>query len=135
MGILVTVICVAAVQSLFGVGVLLFGTPILLLLGYQFVTILAVLLPVPLAINLLQAARHHADVDRAFYRQVLFLSVPAIIIFLFMATRVSLNIGSLVGLFLIVVACKTLSPQIRQGSSRWFNGKEPTSSSWARFTA
>lgn len=112
MDILVAIMCVAAVQSIFGVGVLLFGTPLLMLLGYEFVTILAVLLPVSLAINLVQVFRHHAHVDRAFYAKVLSLCVPCIMVFLFVVTRVPINIGVMVGLFLIVVAFKSLSPKV-----------------------
>lgn len=112
--VLAAVICVAAVQSLFGVGVLLFGTPILLLLGHDFVTILATLLPVSLAINLLQVARHHAHVDRSFYVRIVTLSVPCIMVFLFLVTRISINIGAVVGLFLIVVAFKSLSARVQR---------------------
>jgi len=112
MDILVAIMCVAAVQSIFGVGVLLFGTPILLLLGYEFVTTLVVLLPVSLAINFVQVLRHHAHIDRAFYAKVLSLCVPCIMVFLFIVTHVSINIGVIVGLFLIVVAFKSLSPKV-----------------------
>ena len=35
--ILLTVIGTSLIQSIFGVGVLLFGTPILLVLGYDFI--------------------------------------------------------------------------------------------------
>lgn len=114
MDILVAVMCVAAVQSIFGVGVLLFGTPILLLLGYDFITILLVLLPVSLAINAVQVARHHTHIDHAFYLKVLSLCIPCIMIFLFVVTRVPMNIGAVVGLFLIVVAVKSLSPRVHR---------------------
>lgn len=120
--ILITVACVAAVQSIFGVGVLLFGTPILLLLGYDFVTILAILLPISLAINVVQVARHHAHLDRSFYGKVLGLSVPCIIVFLLLVTQVRLNIGILVGIFLILVALQSLSPRVHRAIAlfvRW----------------
>ncbi|NKC11857.1 MAG: TSUP family transporter [Gammaproteobacteria bacterium] len=42
------------VQSLFGLGLLVFGTPSLLLLGYEFLDALAILVPASLAISLLQ---------------------------------------------------------------------------------
>ena len=44
--ILATVLLTATIQSLFGVGVLLFGTPILLLLGYGSLNTLSILLPI-----------------------------------------------------------------------------------------
>jgi uncharacterized protein len=44
----------AVVQSLFGVGLLVFGTPTLLLLGYPFPDTLAIVLPASLAVSVLQ---------------------------------------------------------------------------------
>jgi uncharacterized membrane protein YfcA len=49
--ILLIVVSTSVIQSVFGVGVLLFGTPLLLLLGYEFVDALGVLLPVSIAIS------------------------------------------------------------------------------------
>ena len=57
--ILLTVIVTSIIQSVFGVGVLLFGTPLLLLLGYDFIDALIVLLPIYIAINALQILKHH----------------------------------------------------------------------------
>ena len=45
-------------QSLFGVGLLLFGTPIFLLLGYNFESTLILILPVSITISLLQLLHH-----------------------------------------------------------------------------
>jgi len=41
------------IQSIVGVGILLFGTPILLLMGYDFDAVLAILVPISLAISIL----------------------------------------------------------------------------------
>ena len=46
--IFAVIIVLAVVQSLFGVGLLVFGTPTLLLLGYPYQDALAILLPAPL---------------------------------------------------------------------------------------
>lgn len=110
--ILAAVVVTATIQSLFGVGVLLFGTPILLVLGYEFITALAVLLPISLSVNLLQVSKHHAHIDRRFYWKVLTLSVPCIVVFLLLITRATLNIGPLIGIFLIIVALKSVSEPI-----------------------
>ncbi len=45
-------------QSLFGVGLLLFGTPIFLLLGNNFESTLILILPVSITISLLQLIYH-----------------------------------------------------------------------------
>ena len=55
------------VQSLFGVGLLVFGTPTLLLLGYPFDRTLSILLPASIAISLLQMMSG-PRVDSAFVR-------------------------------------------------------------------
>lgn len=104
--ILLTVIATAIIQSVFGVGVLLFGTPLLLLLGYQFINALEILLPISIAINLLQLIKHHGFIDRAFVTNVLKYSIPFVVVFLFIVTSVRINIGALVGVFLIFVALK-----------------------------
>lgn len=49
-------IACAIVQSIFGVGLLVFGTPSLLLMGYSFAEVLAILLPCSLVISALQVA-------------------------------------------------------------------------------
>jgi len=43
-----------AFQSIFGIGLLIFGTPIFLLIDYNFVETLNILLPVSITISLLQ---------------------------------------------------------------------------------
>ena len=48
-------------QSIFGIGLLVFGTPTLMILGYQYSDILSVLLPISCSISLIQIinARKH----------------------------------------------------------------------------
>ena len=106
--ILATILLTATIQSLFGVGVLLFGTPILLVLGYDFITTLITLLPISLTINLLQVTKDYRQIHLPFYRQILTLSIPSIILCLLLVTARKMNIGSVVGLFLIVAALKSL---------------------------
>lgn len=107
--ILLTVIATAVVQSIFGAGVLLFGTPILLLLGYDFVDALVILLPISLVINGLQIAKHHANINLGFYRHILWLSLPPIAVFLFIVTHARINIGLFIGVFLLFIALKDFS--------------------------
>jgi uncharacterized protein len=107
--ILFTVIAVSVIQSIFGVGVLLFGTPILLLLEYEFVEALGVLLPVSIAINTLQVLRHYEELDTAFYKNILIYSVPVVVIFLALVTSVKINVTPVIGVLLIFVALKSIS--------------------------
>lgn len=106
--ILATILLTATIQSLFGVGVLLFGTPILLILGYDFITALTILLPISLTINLLQVGKDSRHIHLPFYRQILTLSIPCVVLCLLLVTKLKMNIGSIVGLFLIVAALKSI---------------------------
>ena len=52
--ILTIIMLLSIVQSIFGIGILMFGTPILLLMGYDFTIALGFLLPASLSVSLLQ---------------------------------------------------------------------------------
>lgn len=108
--IIATIIVTATIQSLLGVGVLLFGTPILLVIGYEFLTALTVLLPISMTINAIQVSRHVRQVDGAFFRKILLFSLPGIVLCLLLVSRVKINIELVVGVFLIVVALKSVWP-------------------------
>ena len=54
---LIIIIC-SLFQSIFGVGLLLFGTPTLLLLGIPFIDVLSIVLPPSLSISILQVIRN-----------------------------------------------------------------------------
>lgn len=112
--ILITVAVTSAIQSVFGVGVLLFGTPVLLLLGYDFVESVTVLLPVSLLINLFQIAKDHRSIDRDFYKKVLVYTLPFIVIFLLVVTSLTIDIGLVVGAFLLFVAAKDYYHQVNK---------------------
>lgn len=112
--ILITVVATAIIQSIFGVGVLLFGTPILLLLGYDFINALSVLLPISLAVNALQIIKHYQYIDALFYRNVLIYTIPFVVLFLLFISTTTINISLLVGGFLIFVALKSYYPMLEQ---------------------
>lgn len=112
--ILLTVAATSIVQSVFGVGVLLFGTPLLLLLGYGFVDTLGVLLPVSIAISALQVLRHYHDIDTGFYKNVLVYSIPLVVLFLLAVTTAKINLSLVIGGLLILVALKSFSTAIER---------------------
>jgi hypothetical protein len=109
----VSVVVVAAVQSLFGVGVLLFGTPLLLILGHSFVEALLVLLPISVAINLLQITKHRAHVDVSFYKKVLIYTIPFIVLCLVFATNADVEMALPVGAF-VFVALERFFPVLKR---------------------
>ncbi|KAF3982326.1 MAG: hypothetical protein HFP81_01155 [Methylococcales symbiont of Hymedesmia sp. n. MRB-2018] len=112
--IILTVIATTVIQSVFGVGVLLFGTPILLLLGYDFFNVLSILLPISIAINSLQILKHYQFIDTTFYKNVLIYTIPFVVLFLFFVSMAKLNIDILIGVFLILVALKSYFPVLEQ---------------------
>ena len=74
------ILLASVIQSLFGVGVLLLGTPWMLLLGMTFPATLQLLLPISLTISLLQLSRGHKYVDRVLLRGIATLTLPAIVV-------------------------------------------------------
>ncbi|MDO8845498.1 TSUP family transporter [Methylicorpusculum sp.] len=110
--VMLTVVATSIIQSVFGAGVLLFGTPLLLLFGYEFVDVLTILLPISIAINLLQILKDRTQIDFAFYRNIAILTLPFIAVFLFLVTHARINISLLMGVFLLVIAFKEFLPSV-----------------------
>ncbi|MDH3689940.1 MAG: hypothetical protein OEU36_10730 [Gammaproteobacteria bacterium] len=73
------IVLFATIQSLFGIGLLVFGTPTLLLLGHPFDVTLGLLLPSSIAISTTQFFSGRAGVQ-LLKRQILVYSVPSIVI-------------------------------------------------------
>jgi uncharacterized membrane protein YfcA len=110
--IFITIVVTSFIQSIFGVGVLLFGTPLLLLQGYDFINAVIVLLPISLSINLIQIAKDYRSVDLDFYKKILTYTIPFVVIFLFVVIRLKINIGLIIGAFLLFVAAKNYSLKV-----------------------
>ena len=89
--ILIIIVITSFIQSLFGVGVLLFGTPLLLLVGYEFVDAVVILLPISVSINIIQIAKDYRNVDFNLYKKILIYSIPFVIIFLLTLLQLRLS--------------------------------------------
>lgn len=98
------------VQSIFGTGILLFGTPLMLLSGYSFFVSLSILLPTSLLISFLQIVKNKENVDINFIKRVLIFSVPLIVIFLVLRNYLSFNGNIFVALFLVIFSLRDLIP-------------------------
>lgn len=102
----------AVVQSIFGVGLLLFGTPVLLLLGMPFEQVLVTLLPCSIVVSLLQVATGGGPRFDAFDRKFLVWAVPGV----FAGAVVTLSFGSppriklIVGIVLLLTAIIRIGP-------------------------
>ena len=104
--ILLGVVLASILQSIFGVGVLLFGTPILLICGYSFPDILSTLLPISIGISLSQIIKDHRLVDLSFIRGIFIYTPPFIVLFLFIALSSGKNLGLFIALLLCLFAVK-----------------------------
>ena len=91
----------SAIQSIFGVGLLLFGTPTLLLLNYSYAEALWILLPASLTISLIQVLRG-AKYIRNHWR-VYLLTIPALVgaLILVVVRSEQFDMSKIVGFVLI----------------------------------
>ena len=75
-----------AIQSIFGVGLLLFGTPSFLLFGYDFANTINILMPVSITISSLQFFKSKIR-DKKFIKEYNLYCLPFLIIFLIIALK------------------------------------------------
>ena len=108
------IVVVSVIQSLFGVGVLLFGTPILLFFGYGFADVLTILLPISLSINLIQIIRDHKHISFIYYKKLLTFTIPPIVLCLAFAVEMNINVSFYVGSFLIFISLKSFFLKIKE---------------------
>lgn len=99
------------VQSIFGMGLLIFGTPLLLLLGFEFLETISFLLPASLAISILQLFRHvgpRPKIPRDYFT----ICLPAIVfsLFIFIQSDLLSDAKLAVGLMLVSAALIRLIP-------------------------
>ena len=83
------ILILSVLQSVFGVGLLLFGTPAFLLIGYNFESTLSVLLPVSISISCLQIIRQKTFIKSHINEYNIF-CLPALFVFLF----IMINFGN-----------------------------------------
>ncbi len=118
--ILTTVVVLfATVQSLFGVGLLVFGTPTLLLLGYPFDETIAVLLPASITISFLQvlSGKNHIGYLK---KDILVYCVPFIVLGLTLVLSVrAVDMKLLVGIMLVGTAFMRCHETTKDFLARW----------------
>lgn len=114
------VIVTTTIQCFFGVGVLLFGTPLLLLLNYTFFQSLLILLPISVLINLIQVSKDYKYFDKKFYVNILKYSVPFIIISLYFVSNSKYNPSIIIGIFLLLIAMKNYVLILKSGIENFF---------------
>ena len=105
----------AIVQSVFGVGLLVFGTPTLLLLGFPFEEVLAYLLPCSIVISALQVYAGGLSLE-PIRREFIRYAAPAVLlgtVVVLVVLNHKLNIRAGVGVMLVLTAVLRLVQPIR----------------------
>ena len=94
-GILIEIVIITLLsifQSIFGVGLLLYGTPIFLILGNDFLYSLSILLPVSMVISLFQLSYDNSIFKIKFIKLFSFITLPFLIITLLLLIKFYENI-------------------------------------------
>ena len=123
--LLAAVLAFSVVQSVFGVGLLVFGTPTLLLLGFSFEEVLAYLLPCSIAISVLQVRDGGLSFEPV-RRKFLLYTAPAVLLGTLVVLVVldhKLNIRTIVGAMLIVTAAIRLLGPLRERLAEVVRGR------------
>lgn len=93
------------VQSYFGVGLLVFGTPTFLILDYSFSQTLSILLPISCLISFLQILNSQKTDNKNFFLNFIKFSTPGLIIFLPISVFFyeEIKIKFLIGIIMILI--------------------------------
>ena len=106
---LIIIFILSIFQSVFGVGLLLFGTPIFLMLDYDFISTLMTILPVSIIISFFQIM-HKKNLKKNQIKEFNMHSLPFLFIFLIISIHTDLvDIKLFVSILLIISALITLS--------------------------
>ena len=111
---LVTIIAVfSVVQSIFGVGLLLFGTPTLLLLGYSYSETLWLLLPCSVTISLIQVVNDYKLIEAK--KRAVYLVIPTLVLSLALVVTYAngINITRIVGVLLLLIGVIRFSSKLQ----------------------
>ena len=87
----VIIIILSIIQSVFGIGLLIIGTPLLLILNYDFFNSLNILLPCSILISILQIS--NSRFIKNTNKKIIFLSLPLIIFGIFIIFNYKLYIN------------------------------------------
>lgn len=117
--IMLIVFAFSIVQSIFGVGILVFGTPTCLLLGYPFEVTISYLLPASMSISCMQII--HGRNEIKFKNEFLIFTIPFIILGLTLVLINWFNLGMkiIVGLMLILTGAIRLFPKLQNTMDRF----------------
>ena len=111
--IFITILFTSVLQSIFGTGILLFGTPILLMLGNNFQTTLIILLPASVLVNCFQIKNNFKNIDRNFYKNLILFCLPGIFLTLYLFHSKDMNPNFIIGILLILISLQSMVKRIQ----------------------
>ena len=100
----IIILILSLFQSLFGIGLLLFGTPTFLFIGYDFESTLALLLPISITISFLQIMYEKSSI-RSLASEFNIFCLPYLVIFLLLV----INLGNVIEIRTYVAAALIIS--------------------------
>ena len=111
--LIIVIILFSTIQSIFGVGLLLFGTPTLLLSGYSYSETLWLLLPCSVVISLIQVVGEYELIQAK--KKAVYLIIPALVLSLtlVLAYDSTLNITKIVGSMLLMIGSVKFSSKLQ----------------------
>ena len=103
----------SVVQSIFGVGLLLFGTPTLLLLEYSYSETLWLLLPCSVTISLIQVVNDYKLIEAK--KRAIYLVIPTLVLSLALVVTYAngINITRIVGILLLLIGVIRFSSKLQ----------------------
>ena len=119
--LLLTIIIFTIVQSVFGVGILVFGTPTLLLLGYSFTETLSYLIPCSIVVSSLQVYSQWNHIG--LYRfNVFYYLLPMVAFGLSLVLyNTTINIYLIIGIMLILTSFTRFSSSLNEILGRFLS--------------
>jgi len=113
---LIIVLLFSSIQSVVGVGLLVFGTPSLLLLGYVYTEVLWILLPASCSLSLLQIIEDQRLIDAK--KEVYVFTIPALVVSLILIIKLEylIDIKRVIGAFLVLISIL----RITKLTDKWF---------------
>jgi uncharacterized membrane protein YfcA len=108
------IIFFSIIQSLFGMGLLVFGTPTLILLGHSYLECLAYLLPPSITISTFQVIKNNS-LDKKTYLKIFTYCLPMIFIGLFFQTKleIKLNLELFIAIVLFISVLSNAIPKLK----------------------
>lgn len=128
MEIYILLLILSVIQSLFGVGILLFGTPVMLMLGHEYSEALLYLLPASAALSWSQVFDYHKiELDGGYRNMFFMICLPLLMLGMIVSTKFDIKwyIGLAVTIMLVIAFIVRTSTRLRIRLQNWMKSNLP----------